>query len=205
MSTTALHALEPLKLPSFEPIALTDLPEKELLRKAIEYDEAALGELYDRYEAKIYTYMYRRISEASIAEDLTAQVFLKMLEAIRQRRAWHSSFSGWLYRIAHNLIIDHYRETSRETYVPIEDAPSLVATHYNPVLSAERSLQSERLRAAIRRLTDDQAQVVSLRFLERYSINEVARMLNKTEGAIKALQHRALSTLYQLLENEQLL
>ena len=205
MSTTALHVLEPLKLPTFEPVGLTDLPEKDLLRKAIEYDEAALGELYDRYETKIYTYMYRRTSEPSIAEDLTAQVFLKMLEAIRQRRAWHSSFSGWLYRIAHNLIVDHYRESSKESYIPIEDAPSLVANRYNPVLSAERSLQSERLRAAIRRLTNDQAQVVCLRFLERYSINEVSRMMNKTEGAVKALQHRALLTLYQLLENEQLL
>ncbi|MEZ4581128.1 MAG: sigma-70 family RNA polymerase sigma factor [Caldilineaceae bacterium] len=117
---------------------------------------------------------------------------------------WRTSFSGWLYRIAHNLLVDHYRDCAKQTYVPLDDAPVLTTTQYNPVRIAESRLEIERLRAAIRRLTDDQALVISLRFIERCSINEVAEMLDKTEGAVKALQHRALATLHQLLENEEL-
>ena len=86
-------------------------------------DEDALGELYDRYELKIYNYIYRRTSNQTLAEDLTAQVFLKMLEAIHNDKTWHSSFSGWLYRIAHNLVIDHYRTRDRQKQISIDDAP----------------------------------------------------------------------------------
>ncbi|MFN8493286.1 MAG: sigma-70 family RNA polymerase sigma factor [Caldilineaceae bacterium] len=183
---------------------VTEHSEAQLLETAIHYDEAALSELYDRYEAKIYSYIYRRTGEQTLAEDLTAQVFLKMLEAIRNRRAWHSSFSGWLYRIAHNLVIDYYRQRGHQVQVSLDDAPSLPDADQNPVQATEMKLDAERLRAAISRLTDEQAEVVSLRFLEGYSINEVAEMMNKTEGSIKALQYRAVATLRQFLQYEQL-
>jgi RNA polymerase sigma-70 factor (ECF subfamily) len=179
-----------------------EMAEEQLLELASSYDEAALGELYDRYESKIYSYIYRRTNSPALAEDLTAQVFLKMLEAIQNDKGWHSSFSGWLYRIAHNLVIDHYRRRDRRQYVSIDDAPVLPATGYDPVETAELTLDAERLQAAIRRLTEEQAMVITLRFLEGYSINEVAVMLNKTDGAIKALQYRAVSTLRDLLERE---
>lgn len=178
------------------------MAEERLLELASSYNEAALGELYDRYESKIYSYIYRRTNSPALAEDLTAQVFLKMLEAIQNDKGWHSSFSGWLYRIAHNLVIDHYRRRDRRQYVSIDDAPVLPATGYDPVEAAELTLDAERLQAAIRRLTEEQAMVITLRFLEGYSINEVAVMLNKTDGAIKALQYRAVSTLRDLLERE---
>lgn len=177
----------------------SEASEEELLDAAMQYDSAALGELYDRYEEKIYTYIFRRTGDQTIAEDLTAQVFLKMLESIRDRKAWHSSFSGWLYRIAHNLVIDHYRRRDRKGSVNIEEAPPMASTIEDPVETVEANLDAERLRTAIRRLTDDQAEVVSLRFLEGYSINEVAAMTNRTEGAIKALQYRAIATLRALL------
>ncbi len=185
-------------------IMVTEHSEEQLLETAIHYDEAALSELYDRYEAKIYSYIYRRTGEQTLAEDLTAQVFLKMLEAIRNRRAWHSSFSGWLYRIAHNLVIDYYRQRGHQVQVSLDDAPFLPDADQNPVQATEMKLDAERLRAAISRLTGEQAEVVSLRFLEGYSINEVAEMMNKTEGSIKALQYRAVATLRQFLQYEQL-
>jgi RNA polymerase sigma-70 factor (ECF subfamily) len=178
---------------------ITEASEEELLAAAMQYNEAALGELYDRYEAKIYSYVFRRTGEQSLAEDLTAQVFLKMLESIRDRKAWHSSFSGWLYRIAHNLVIDHYRRRDRHSSIDLEDAPTVAADIEDPVETAEMNIDAERLRAAIRRLTDEQAEVVSLRFLEGYSIAEVAAMTNRTEGAIKALQYRAVATLRTML------
>lgn len=187
---------------SGEAIALSDLSEKVLLEGAAIFDERALGELYDRYEARIYSYIYRRTGNESLAEDLTAQVFLKMLEAIRSEKAWHSSFSGWLYRIAHNAVIDYYRQRDRQQQVSLEDTLTTTASDHNPVVMAEVSLDAERLRIAISRLTEEQAEVITLRFLEGYSISEVAEMLDKTEGSIKALQYRAVTTLRQLLQHE---
>jgi RNA polymerase sigma-70 factor (ECF subfamily) len=183
---------------------LRALGESELLDLAFEYDEAALGEVYDRYESRIYTYIYRRTGDEELAEDLTAQVFVKMLQAIRDRKAWHSSFSGWLYRIAHNLVIDFYRQRDRQPNVGLDETPDIVADHDNPVATVEQQLTAERVRWALRRLTEEQAEVLSLRFLEGFSINEVAIMMNKTDGAIKALQYRAVATMRLLLEHEGL-
>lgn len=182
---------------------LKDYTEEELLARAVDYDEAALSELYDRYEMKIYNYIYRRTSDPVLSEDLTSQVFMKMLEAIQSERAWHSSFSGWLYRIAHNLVIDHYRARDRQKQVSIDDMPHMHDPGTGPMRAAEIALEAEALRSAMRRLTDEQAQVISLRFLEGYSFSEIAEMMDKTEGAVKALQHRAVATLRQLLVLEQ--
>lgn len=181
---------------------VAEASEEALLAAAMQYDEAALGELYDRYEAKIYTYIYRRTGDEALAEDFTAQVFLRMLESIRDQKAWHSSFSGWLYRIAHNLVIDHYRRKGRQGTVDIDEAAPTASEEHDPEVTVAQSLDAERLRAAIRRLTDEQAEVVSLRFLEGYSISEVATMMNRTEGAIKALQYRAIATLRTLLYDQ---
>lgn len=189
-------------VPNDDAMALSNLSEKTLLEGAASFDERALGELYDRYEARIYSYIYRRTGNESLAEDLTAQVFLKMLEAIRSDKGWHSSFSGWLYRIAHNAVIDYYRQRDRQQQVSLEDTLTTTASDHNPVVMAEVSLDSQRLRMAIGRLTEEQSEVITLRFLEGYSISEVAEMLDKTEGSIKALQYRAVTTLRQLLQHE---
>jgi RNA polymerase sigma-70 factor (ECF subfamily) len=125
-----------------------------------------------------------------------------MLEAIRSDKGWHSSFSGWLYRIAHNAVIDYYRQRDRHQQVSLEDTLTTTASDHNPVIMAEASLDSQRLRMAIGRLTEEQSEVITLRFLEGYSISEVAEMLDKTEGSIKALQYRAVTTLRQLLQHE---
>lgn len=181
---------------------ITEATEEELLAAAMQYNDAALGELYDRYEARIYSYVFRRTGDQTLAEDMTAQVFLKMLESIRDRKAWHSSFSGWLYRIAHNLVIDYYRRRDRRSSVDLEDGPPMASELEDPVATAEMNMDVERLRSAIRRLTDEQAEVVSLRFLEGYSIAETAAMTNRTEGAIKALQYRAVAMLRTLLYDQ---
>ncbi|NJN84786.1 MAG: sigma-70 family RNA polymerase sigma factor [Caldilineaceae bacterium] len=187
-----------------EPDLTIELNEEDLLARAANFDEVALGQLYDLYEMKIYSYVYRRTNDPTLAEDITAQVFLKMLEAIQNDKLWHSSFSGWLYRIAHNLVIDYYRRRDRQRQVSLDDAPVLTDPEHNPVESAELALNAEYLRSAMRRLTDEQSQVLSLRFLEGYSFGEIARMMDKTEGAVKALQHRAFATLRQLINYEQI-
>lgn len=176
--------------------------ERSLLQRAKTYDVDALAEIYDHYEAKIYSYIYHRVGNPLVAQDLTSQVFLRVLEAIRHQRMWESSFSGWLYRIAHNLVVDHYR--SRKVQLALDDLPLLPAREACPEQAAQQTLAAEQLRAAINRLTEEQAQVVTLRFLEDLSITEVAQALGKTEGAIKAMQYRAVMSLRRILDYHEL-
>ncbi len=176
-------------------------PEQQaLLDRAAQADPVALGMLYDQYVDKIYSYIYHRVSSADIAEDLTAQVFMRMLEAVRSGRPWQTSFSGWLYRIAHNLVIDSYRRNKRATFVDVDDVTYLKATDGDPLRSAETKVEMDRLRQALSSLTEEQVQVVTLRFLEDLSIAEVANIMDKTEGAIKALQYRAVLSLRRVMQ-----
>jgi len=177
-----------------------DPDEQGLLERASRADPEALGALYDRYVGRIYSYIYHRVGQADLAEDLTAQVFARMLEAIREGRAWRTSFSGWLYRIAHNLVIDYYRRRGRAAFVELEEALPIVADEADPVRKVEARLESEHLRAALAKLTNEQAEVISLRFLDEFSIAEVAAMMDKTEGAIKALQYRAVLALRRVMQ-----
>ncbi len=177
--------------------------ETTLLERARVCDPQALGQIYDLYAARIYSYVYHRVGDAALAEDLTGQVFLRMLEAIRNDRAWSSSFSGWIYRIAHNLVVDHFRRRSRGSQVGLDDAPDVPSERHDPVDSAEQRLAEDHLRLAITRLTEEQAQVVSLRFLEEKSIAEVAQIIGKSEGAVKALQYRAVIALRRIMDGEQ--
>jgi RNA polymerase sigma-70 factor (ECF subfamily) len=172
-----------------------------LLERASRAEPAALGALYDQYADKIFAYIYHRVGQAEVAEDLTGQVFMRMLEAIRTGQGWRSSFSGWLYRIAHNLVIDYYRRRGRVTLVDIDDAEPIRATRGDPVRATESLLERERLRAALFQLTDEQAQVIALRFMEERSIAEVADLMAKTEGAIKALQYRAVLALRRVMQS----
>jgi RNA polymerase sigma-70 factor (ECF subfamily) len=182
--------------------ACAEAPEQqELLERASRAEPAALGAVYDQYADRIYAYIYRRVGQAEVAEDLTGQVFMRMLEAIRKGQGWRSSFSGWLYRIAHNLVIDYYRRRGRVTLVDIDEAAPVRATHGDPVRSAEAMLKREQLRAALFQLTAEQAQVVTLRFLEERSVAEVADLMDKSEGAIKALQYRAVLALRRVMQS----
>ena len=178
-----------------------ELPEQQaVLERAKCADPAALGVLYDQYVEKIYLYVYHRVGQADVAEDLTGQVFMRMLEAVRSGHGWQSSFTGWLYRIAHNLVIDHYRRKGRTKLVDIDDATPMQAQSGNPVESTELQFERQRLRDALRELTDEQSQVISLRFLEDLSIAEVADIMQKTEGAVKALQYRAVLALRRVMQ-----
>lgn len=172
----------------------------ELLDQALKGKPEALGELYDLYADKIYSYIYHRVGSTDLAEDLTGQVFMRMLEAIRTGRAWRTSFSGWLYRIAHNLVIDHYRRKGRATFVDLDEVTPVQARHGDPLQAAEMTLDRQRLRAALSQLTEEQAQVITLRFLEELSIAETAEIMGKTQGAIKAQQYRAVLALQRLME-----
>jgi len=163
-------------------------------------DPDAIAKLYDLYAPKIQSFIYHRTSDPLVTEDLTGQVFLRMLEAMRGGKGWRTSFSGWLYRIAHNLVVDYYRKRSQAIFTNIEDAPNIPANNSNPYKTTAARLESDALLHAINQLTDEQAQVITLRFLEGYNISEVAEIMNKSEGAVKALQFRGMATLRRILE-----
>ncbi|HOG45278.1 MAG TPA: sigma-70 family RNA polymerase sigma factor [Anaerolineae bacterium] len=172
-----------------------------LLRRVQDYDPVALAHIYDCYAGRIYSYIYFHLSDAGLAEELTGTVFVKMLEAIRADKAWTRSFSGWLYRIAHNLVVDHVRrDRQRERYGLDE---RLAAEGADPAGIVARRLEHERLRRALAQLTQEQAQVIVAKFAEGLSNAEIAQRMGKTEGAIKSLQFRAVASLRRILEAEE--
>ena len=174
--------------------------ERLLLERARKYDPEALGEIHDGYSEKIYCYIYRYLGEARLAEDLTAEVFLKLLEAIKASKGPRTHLSAWLYRVAHNLVVDHFRRPQGES-LPLEEG--LVAAPENVTVAVEKKLAQQQLRAAISHLTSDQQQVIVLKFIEGLSNAEVGQVLGKTEGAVKSLQHRALAALQRIMEREE--
>lgn len=172
--------------------------ESLLLERAKGYDPRALGEIYDTYFDKIYRYIYRYLGEARLAEDLTADVFLKLLEAIKSSQAPRTNLSAWLYRVAHNLVVDYFRRRSGGESTPLEER--LVAAGDDLTMVVEKKLAQQQLRAAISHLTTDQQQVIILKFVEGLSNAQVGQVLDKTEGAVKSLQHRALASLQRIME-----
>jgi RNA polymerase sigma-70 factor (ECF subfamily) len=174
--------------------------EQKLLERARAYDEDALGELYDQYAPLIYAYLYRRVHDAQLAEDLTGEVFVRVLQAIQSEQFWHTSFRGWLYRIAHNLVVDHYRKQPPVPMLALDE--KLVAVQGDPDSALAEKLSRQGLLAAISQLTLDQQQVLVLRFGEQLAAREVAEVMDKSVGAVEALQHRALTALRRILKEE---
>ena len=172
----------------------------ELVRKAQEGDAASLGALYERFFDQIFRYVSFKTSNLSVAEDITGDVFLKMLESIHTFRWQGHPFSSWLFRIAHNLVVDHYRKSGKRKTVPLENAASRVgATSSDLDRQVEIDLMMDEVRGAIGGLTGLQREVISLRFAAGLSVAETARAVRKKENAVKALQHAGLKKLRALM------
>ena len=171
-----------------------------LLKRARAYDEKAIGELYDQFAPLIYRYLCRRVHDAQVAEDLTGDVFVRMLQAIRAGQDWHTSFRGWLYRIAHNLAVDHFRKLPPDPPAALPEDMAGHADDLNSII-AEQS-QVQHLSLAIRSLTSDQQQVLALRFGEQLTAREVAKIMGKSVGAVEVQQHRALAALRRILGDQ---
>jgi len=176
--------------------------EEDLVREAVSGDQKAFAQLYEVHFDKIYRYVYLKIGDRADAEDMTQQVFLSALRSIASFRWQGTPFTAWLFRIAHNQIVDHLRKkTRRPILVEIDEtAPS---GSDNPEHMAELNLSIERLTEATSHLTEAQKEVISLRFAGGLSIDEVAKAMGKKPGAIKALQHAAVIALRKLLVVEE--
>jgi RNA polymerase sigma-70 factor, ECF subfamily len=153
-----------------------------------------LNEIYDSYAPRIFRYIYHRLGDQFLAEDLTSEVFVRFLNA----RVAPDNLAAFLYRIAHNLIVDYLRQHSPAQSL----AEDIQSDQGDPAQLAEIEMERVRLRRAINRLTPEQQQVIVLKFLEGLSNNEIARVIDKPVGAVKALQHRGLATLRDLLGAE---
>jgi RNA polymerase sigma-70 factor, ECF subfamily len=167
----------------------------------------AIEGLYDLYADRIYHYVLARTGDVNAAEDLTAEVFLRVLQHVQRfkldKTRPAASVSAWLYRIAANLVADHHRARQRRPTFDIEEDAPFISAAPDPSQQAERREALERLSGALEKLTEDQRLVVVCKFGEGMSNAQAAAWLGKTEGAIEALQHRALRTLCRLLGAKQ--
>jgi RNA polymerase sigma-70 factor (ECF subfamily) len=172
------------------------ITDSELVIRAKAGDQGAFTTIYERYSAAIYRYIYFRVGEAELAEDLQAEVFLRMLEGMEryEDRGW--PISAWLYRIAHDRTIDTMRRRRKRQHVPLEAWTGICE---GPDSAVEVRLVHEELKRMLDDLTDDQRQVIHLRFMADMSVQEVARRLGRTEGSVKALQHRGIQSLARRL------
>jgi len=172
--------------------------EEDLVRRAQRQDNKAFAQLYEAYFDKIYKYVSFRVRNEMEAEDMTQQVFMKVLNSISSYKSQGAPFSSWVYRIAHNLVVDFMRQQNKKATVDI-DGLQLVSPAEDPQHKIEREMDMEELKKASMRLTSLQQEVLSLRFTGELSINECARIMGKSEGAVKALQHSAVLALRKAL------
>jgi RNA polymerase sigma-70 factor, ECF subfamily len=167
---------------------------RRLVDRAQQGDRAALEELYLLHFDRIYSYLHMSVGNRHDAEDLTTQTFMKMLESIKRFRWQSAPFSAWLFRIAHNLAMDHFRASRR--WQPEEDVPEPVGeSEPSAEAAAFQSIGRQSMLELIEDLSQEQKQVLTLKFVFNLPNAEVATILGKTEGAVKSLQHRALVSL----------
>ena len=171
-----------------------------LVDRAQRGDRDALEELYLIHFDRIYSYLHVSVGNRHDAEDLTTQTFLRMLEAVGRFRWQSAPFSAWLFRIAHNLAMDHFRATKR--WQPEEEVPEPEPDESTSAeAGALESIGRRSMLELIEDLSPEQQQVLTLKFVFNFSNGEVATILGKSEGAIKSLQHRALVSLQKQLEH----
>jgi RNA polymerase sigma-70 factor (ECF subfamily) len=158
-------------------------------------------ETYQKYRPTIFNYIFYRVGDAELADDLTSDVFVRMVDKYRLHSQNGRPIAPWLYAVARNLIIDHQRRAQRIGWQSLsEEAPASEAS--NPIRQAENQTMEECLVKALEYLTEEQRQVILLKFIERRTNQEISKELGKPEGAIKSLQYRALAGLRRAMEKE---
>jgi RNA polymerase sigma-70 factor (ECF subfamily) len=176
---------------------MVDQPDQALIERAQQGDENAVALLYRRYVASITRYVAYRVSDNAVVEDLTAEVFLRMVESLPTYRFTGAPFEAWLYRIAAARISDHYRFHQRHPEEALND--ELHDQHVSLEMTLQEQQELNELRAALRHLTDEQQTVLILRFVERKNHDEVAELVGKSVRAVTTIQHRALKRLAEVL------
>lgn len=161
------------------------------------FDGNKLAAIYDEFHLPIYRYIYRQVSDVEMARDLSSDVFHRLLQAVQKGNGPRQDIKAWLYRTAHNIVVDHYRRRQHRQHLPLFE--SIVDADMDPSGTAEQRMTADLVRVALDLLTPDQRQVISLKFLGGLSNSEVAEVMDKPIGAVKSLQHRALAALQRQL------
>ncbi|MCD4671233.1 MAG: sigma-70 family RNA polymerase sigma factor [Anaerolineaceae bacterium] len=178
-----------------------NLTETDLLRRVHQLDTRALAEIYDQFSPGIFRYAMRLLGDTVQAEDCVSETFSRLLQALHKGKGPKDHLKAYIYRIAHNWITDQYR---RQPPPPLElDEELAVADANDPLETAEKNIRQERIRAALRILPATQRQVIILRYLEGWEVQEVAASLKRSPGAVKAIQHRATTTLRKYLTAQE--
>lgn len=176
--------------------------ELALLARARRLDHDALAEIHEKYYTPLFRYIAFRVGDRDLADDLTSEVFTRLLSALRDKNAPQNTLRGWLFGVASRVVSDHHRRHYRAPEVELDE--SYVSPTASPADIIETLLTHEDLKRAMLELTDEQQHVLSLRFGYDMPIQEVARTLGKSEGAIKQLQARAIAALARKLTPSQL-
>ncbi|MCL4551091.1 MAG: sigma-70 family RNA polymerase sigma factor [Bacteroidetes bacterium] len=170
-----------------------DLTEEEIhkiVEKAKTNDNRAIGKLCEHFYSKIYRFIYYRVNSIEEAEDLTSEVCLRVMKSLPEQKGL---FYAWIFRIASNMITDYYRRRSVRTNVA--STGDLIEEMADEKRTTYELLEQHELRQAIKHLTEEQQQVIVLKFIEGYDTNEIAELVGKSAGAVRAIQFRALTTL----------
>ena len=178
--------------------------ELELIRLSQQGDTEAYARLYACYVERITRYVYFRVTDHQLAEDITSRIFIKMLEKLKTYQVGQSPVIAWLYRMAHNAVIDYYR--LKRTFISLEDIHQAEVRQEDGIEEKlDLQIKSQQLRAALQVLTEEQQRVLILKFIDGLSTREIARQLGKREGAVRGLQMRALQKLARCpgLQREQ--
>jgi RNA polymerase sigma-70 factor (ECF subfamily) len=160
-------------------------------------DADAFARLYERFVDRVYSYVFFRLMDEEAAEDLTAEVFMKVWLHLPRYRPETSTILAWIYRIAHNAVIDHYR--MRKPTLPLDDARMVPDRDPQPDEQSERHFENQEVLQAMECLTRDQRDVLVMRFLDGMETDEIAQRVQKSAGAVRALQMRGLQMLSRML------
>lgn len=179
---------------------MTDAELKIWLQKAQSGDQEAFGRIYDHFADKIYRFIFFRVGHKEVAEDVLSDTFVKSWQKINQINS-PGALSGWLYQIAKNNIIDYYR--LKKELVALSEVEEILVDEASPVDSVNLTFQQNKILKVLIRLPQEQQQVIKYRFFEDLSNEEIAYAMSKTEGAIRVLQHRAITKLKELLKDHK--
>lgn len=178
---------------------MTEAELKQTLQKAQTGDTEAFARLYDEFAEKLFRFIYFRVGHKEVAEDVLSDTFVKAWQKISQVNS-PEALSGWLYQIAKNNIIDYYR--IKKDFIPLDDVVEFLEDAVNPIDTVNLSLDQTKIFELLKQLSDEHRLVLQYKFFEDLSNEEIGYILNKTEGAIRVIQHRAIIKLKELLKRK---
>lgn len=177
------------------------VPDEQLLLNRVRtLEPEALTQVHNTYYVPIFRYIFIQVGDMDTAEDLTSEVFIRLLKALRDHTAPQNTLRGWLFSVASIVVKDHFRKKYRAPQTAVDEW--LPSTEAGPDQVVETKLMNQKLQAAVTKLTEDQRQVIALRFGYEMPIDDVAQTLGKSAGAVKMLQSRAISALTRILQGE---